>query len=183
VHAAALLATEPTLGSTAAERFLAMSIAGARRSLYITNAYFTPDGSFTELVADVARRGVDVRILVGGASTDVNITRLAARHRYDALLSAGVRVYEYAASTLHAKTFVVDGCWSSIGTMNFDNRSLALNDESTLMVLDTEFGQRMNEVFLEDLQCALEIELMTFRQRSRLIRIAEWAANLIAPLL
>jgi cardiolipin synthase A/B len=183
VHAAGLLATEPTLGSTAAERFLAMSIAGARRSLYVTNAYFTPDGSFTKLVADVARRGVDVRLLVGGAHTDGNITRLAARHRYDALLSAGVRVYEYAASTLHAKTLVVDGCWSSIGTMNFDNRSLALNDESTLMVLDTEFGQRMNEIFLEDLGCSLEIDLLTFRRRPRLVHIAEWAANLVAPLL
>lgn len=181
VHAAALLATEPTLGSTAAERFLAMSIAGARRSLYITNAYFAPDRSFTRLVADAARRGVDVRVLVGGASTDVAITRLAARHRYEALLSAGVRVYEYTASTLHAKTFVVDECWSSIGTMNFDNRSLALNDESTLMVLDPEFGQRMQEIFLEDLGCASEIELSAFRRRSRLVHIAEWAANLLAP--
>jgi len=181
VHAAALLATEPTLGSTAAERFLAMSIASARQSLYITNAYFAPDRSFTELVAAAARRSVDVRILVGGASTDVAITRLAARHRYEALLSAGVRVYEYTASTLHAKTFVVDGCWSSIGTMNFDNRSLALNDESTLMVLDAEFGQRMQEIFLDDLSRALEIDLAKFRRRSRLVHIAEWAANLIAP--
>jgi len=183
VHAAALLATEPTLGSTSAERFLGMSIAGARRSLYVTNAYFAPDRSFTELVADAARRGVDVRILVGGASTDVAITRLAARHRYDALLSAGVRVYEYAASTLHAKTFVVDGCWSSIGTMNFDNRSLSLNDEATLMVLDTEFGQRMVALFMEDLGFASEIDLATFRRRSWIVHIAEWAANLIAPLL
>jgi cardiolipin synthase len=183
VHAAALLSTEPTLGSTSAERFLGMSIAGARRSLYVTNAYFAPDRSFTALVADAARRGVDVRILVGGPSTDVAITRLAARHRYDALLSAGVRVFEYAASTLHAKTFVVDGCWSSIGTMNFDNRSLALNDESTLMVLDTEFGARMHEIFMEDLRFAVEIDLVSFRRRSRLVHIAEWVANLIAPLL
>ena len=183
VHAAGLLATEPTLGSTAAERFLAMSIAGARRSLYVTNAYFTPDESFTELVAGAARRGVDVRILVGGASTDVAITRLAGRRRYDQLLSAGVRVYEYAASTLHAKTFVVDGCWSSIGTMNFDNRSLALNDEATLMVLDAGFGQEMNDLFLEDLRCALEIELLAFRRRPKVVHIAEWAANLVAPML
>jgi cardiolipin synthase A/B len=183
VHTAALLATEPTLGSTSAERFLGMSIAGARKSLFVTNAYFAPDRSFTELVADAARRGVDVRVLVGGASTDVAITRLAARHRYDALLSAGVRVYEYAASTLHAKTFVVDGCWSSIGTMNFDNRSLALNDESTLMVLDAELGAQMNAIFMEDLRFAVEIELLSFRRRSRMVHIAEWAANLIAPLL
>ena len=73
-----------------------MSIAGARRSLFVTNAYFAPDQSFMELVVDAARRGVNVRILVGGASTDVALTRLAARHRYDALLSAGARVYEYA---------------------------------------------------------------------------------------
>ena len=183
VHAAALLSTEPTLGSTSAERFLGMSIAGARSSLYVTNAYFAPDRSFTELVADAARRGVDVRILVGGASTDVAITRLAARHRYDVLLSSGVRVYEYAASTLHAKTFVVDGCWSSIGTMNFDNRSLALNDESTLMVLDAEFGRRMQEMFMDDLRFAVEIDLLSCRRRSRLVHVAEWAANLIAPLL
>jgi cardiolipin synthase len=183
VHAAGLLATAPTLGSTAAERFLAMSIAGARRTLYVTNAYFAPDQNFTELVVDAARRGVDARFLVGGPSTDVNIARLAARYRYDDLLSAGVRVYEYARSTLHAKTFVVDGCWSSIGTMNFDNRSLSLNDESTLMVLDSEFGERMNEMFLEDLRCAVEIDLQTFRRRSRLVHIAEWAANLITRLL
>lgn len=183
VQAAGLLATEPTLGSTAAERFLAMSIAGARRTLYVTNAYFAPDKSFTELVAGAARRGVDVRVLVGGPSTDVAITRLAARHRYDDLLCAGVRVYEYTPSTLHSKTFVVDGCWSSIGTMNFDNRSLALNDESTLMVLDNAFGEQMNEIFAEDLRHASEIDLPTFRRRSKLVHIAEWAANLVAPLL
>jgi cardiolipin synthase len=120
---------------------------------------------------------------VGGPSTDVNIARMAARHRYDALLSAGVRVYEYAPSTLHAKTFVVDGCWSSIGTMNFDNRSLSLNDEATLMVLDSVFGERMNQIFLEDLRCAIEIDLQTFRRRSRLVHIAEWTANLITPVL
>jgi cardiolipin synthase len=67
VHAAGLLFTAPTLGSTSAERFLALSIAGARRSLYVTNAYFAPDRGFTQLLADVARRGVDVRVLVGGA--------------------------------------------------------------------------------------------------------------------
>jgi cardiolipin synthase len=183
VRAAGLLATEPTLGSTAAERFLALSIAGARRTLYVTNAYFAPDRSFTELMADAARRGVDVRVLVGGPSTDVNIARMAARHRYDTLLSAGVRVFEYTSSTLHAKTFVVDGCWSSIGTMNFDNRSLALNDEATLMVLDTELGERMNEIFLQDLGCALEIDLPTFRRRPKLVHIAEWVANLVAPVL
>ncbi|MFL5578662.1 MAG: phospholipase D-like domain-containing protein [Gemmatimonadaceae bacterium] len=109
VQAAGLLSTAPTLGSTPAERFLALSIAGARRTLYVTNAYFAPDRNFTGLLVEAARRGVDVRVLVGGPRTEVRAARLAARARYDALLSAGVRVHEYQPSTLHAKTFVVDG--------------------------------------------------------------------------
>jgi cardiolipin synthase len=183
VAAAGLLATAPTLGSTPAERFLALSIAGAQERLYVTNAYFAPDRYFTRLLAAAARRGVDVRVLVGGPRTDVRAARLAARSRYERLLAAGVRVYEYQPSTLHAKTFVVDGMWVSVGTMNFDNRSLALNDEVTLMVLDRELGARLEGVFSEDLRHAAEIELGPVRARPKLARVPEWGANLIAPLL
>lgn len=183
VARAGLLFTSPTLGSTAAERYLAMSIAGARERLYVTNAYFAPDKNFMALLTRAARRGVDVRLLVGGRRTDVRLARLAAHARFESLLSAGVKVYEYQPSTLHAKTFVVDGLWSSIGTMNFDNRSLALNDESTLMVLDSNAGRRMEEVFFEDLRQAKEIELATFRRRPWYRRVAEWGANQIVRLL
>lgn len=183
VAQAGLLATAPTLGSTPAERFLALSIAGAQKRLYITNAYFAPDRNFVALLVDAARRGVDVRVLVGGPRTDVRAARLAAHSRYDRLLVAGVRVYEYAPSTLHAKTFVVDGCWAAVGTMNFDNRSLALNDESTLMVLDSAFGRGLEEVFNSDLERSEQINLTEFRKRSRLVRVAEWGANLITPFL
>jgi cardiolipin synthase len=78
----------------------------------------------------------DVRILTAGPRTDVNIVRLAGRARCDTLLAAGVRVYEWQPTTLHAKTFVVDGEWSTIGSMNFDNRLMALIDVVILMVLD-----------------------------------------------
>lgn len=180
---AGLLATAPTLGSTPAERYLALSIAAARDRLWITNAYFAPDRNFMRLLTGAATRGVDVRVLVGGSSIDVRTARYAARWRYDELLSAGVRVFEYARTTLHAKTFVADGLWVSVGTMNFDNRSLALNDEATLMVLDAGLGGEMESVFLADLANAAEIELAQFRARPRLSRVAEWGANLIAPLL
>ncbi|MFL5581989.1 MAG: phospholipase D-like domain-containing protein [Gemmatimonadaceae bacterium] len=183
VAPAGLLATAPTLGSTPAERFLALSIAGALRRLYVTNAYFAPDRNFTRLLAAAARRGVDVQILVGGPRTDVRTARLAARSRYEKLLVAGVRMFEYQPSTLHAKTFVADGVWSSVGTMNFDNRSLALNDEVTLMVLDRGFGAEMERVFFDDLRYAEEVELASFRRRPRLVRVAEQGANLIASLL
>jgi cardiolipin synthase len=183
VALAGLLFTAPTLGATPAERYLALSIAGARERLYITNAYFAPDTNFVNLLAAAAQRGVDVRVLVGGPSTDVRAARLAAHARYERLLQAGVRVYEYLETTLHAKTFVVDGRWVSIGTMNFDNRSLALNDESTLMVLDTAAGRRMDAVFFDDLRHSREVDLAEFRRRPWVNRVAEWAANLITPLL
>jgi cardiolipin synthase len=183
VEAAGLLATAPTLGSTAAERFLALSIAGAQKKLYITNAYFAPDRSFVALLVAAADRGVDVRVLVGGPRTDVRVARRAAHSRYDRLLVAGVRVFEYQPSTLHAKTFVVDGYWTAVGTMNFDNRSLALNDECTLMVLDKPFGSQMEEMFLADLARSEEISLEVFRKRPQIARVAEWGANLITSLL
>ena len=183
VEAAGLLATAPTLGSTAAERFLALSIAGAQERLYITNAYFAPDRSFVALLVAAADRGVDVRVLVGGPRTDVRVARRAAHSRYDRLLVAGVRVFEYQPSTLHAKTFVVDGYWTAVGTMNFDNRSLALNDECTLMVLDKSFGTQMEEMFLADLARSEEISLEVFRKRPQIARVAEWGANLITSLL
>ena len=180
---AGLLYTAPTLGSTAAERFFALSIAGARKTLYVTNSYFAPDRNFIDLLAAAARRGVDVRILTAGRRTDVNVVRLAGRAWYDTLLVAGVRVYEWQPTTLHAKTFVVDGEWFTVGSMNFDNRSMALNDEATLMVLDQATGQNMDRVFLDDLRHAEEITIEAFRRRSWLQRIAEWSANSLTRLL
>jgi cardiolipin synthase len=172
VAAAGLLYASPTLGSTVAERFLALSIAGAERTLYVTNSYFAPDDNFVALLAERARRGVDVRLLVGGPRTDVRIARLAGRARYEPLLEAGVRIRERQPTTLHAKTLVVDGLWASVGTMNFDNRSLALNEEVSLLVLDAEFGRRMDELFLDDLRYSREISLEEFRRRPRLGRLA-----------
>lgn len=180
---AGLLYTAPSLGSTSAERYLALSIAGARERLYVTNAYFAPDANFIGLLTRAAHRGVDVRLLVGGPLTDVRMAHLAAQARYDTLMSAGVQIYEYQPTTLHAKTFVVDGLWVSVGTMNFDNRSLALNDESTLMVLDSVVGRRMEAVFLDDLRDAKHIDPATFRRRSWTQRVEEWVANQITRVL
>ena len=181
--AAALLYTAPTLGSTAAERFFALSIGAARRTLYITNAYFAPDRNFINLLVAAAQRGVDVRILTAGPRTDVNVVRVAGRAWYETLLRSGVRLYEWQPTTLHAKTFVVDGVWSTVGSMNFDNRSMALNDESNLMVLDRAVGGEMNRMFFEDLRHAREITLEPFRARSFFQRMAERSANWLTRLL
>jgi cardiolipin synthase len=180
---AGLLYTYPTMGTTSAERFLALSIAGARTSVYIANAYFVPDDNFVGLLGDAARRGVDVRILTGGARTDVHIVRFAGRARYEELLDAGVRIYEWLPTVLHSKTFVVDGVWSTIGSKNFDNRSLALNDEASLMILDERIGRQMEEIFYADLRHAEEIRLPHFRRRGYFERLAEDTCSGVARLL
>ena len=109
--------------------------------------------------------------------------RLAGGAQYEPLLEAGVRIYEWQPTTLHAKTFVADGVWATIGSINFDNRSLTLNDESTLMILDGNIGQQMHVVFLDDLKHAEEITLVRFRQRPWVQRILERAASVIQRLL
>lgn len=180
---AGLLYAAPTTGSTPAERFIALTISGARKTLYITNSYFVPDDDFRRLLERAVHRGVDVRVLTVSEKTDVKTTWYAGRDRYEELLERGIRIYEYQPTMLHSKTIVADGLWSSIGSMNFDNRSMAFNNESNLVVLDRKFGAEMDSVFLEDLRYAKEIKLDEFRKRSRWERLLERGATLFSRLL
>jgi cardiolipin synthase A/B len=180
---AGLLFTAPTSGSTPAERFLALSIAGARKTLYIANSYFVPDDDFRELLIRAAKRGVDVRVLTTGSKTDVKTTWYAGRARYEELLRGGLRIYEYMPTMMHAKSMIVDGLWGTIGSMNFDNRSLAFNNESNLVTLDSLFGAQMQRTFLEDLRYAKEIRLEEFRRRPWTTKVLELGAHLLSRLL
>jgi cardiolipin synthase len=166
----------PTVGSTPAERFLAASIAGARETLYLTAPYFVPDDDFRGLLTGAAKRGVDVRILTAGEKIDVPMTRYAGRAKFEELLDGGVRIFEYTPSMVHAKTFVIDGVWCSVGTMNFDNRSMAFNDETNLVAYDAPMGGAMNAMFLADLRHARELTREEFRRRPWTDRLKEWMA-------
>jgi cardiolipin synthase len=176
---AGLLHCSPSVGSTEAERFFALSIASARKRLYITNSYFVPDKEFRQLIAGAARRGVDTRVLTAGLSSDVKSTLYASRARYEELLEAGVRIYEYRETMMHAKTLVVDGQWSAAGSMNADNRSLSFNEETVLMMLDDALGATLEQHFLEDIAHSDEIDLATFRQRGAMDRLKEHATHLV----
>ena len=180
---AALMHTVPTIGSTAAERFMALTIAGARQTLFISNSYFVPDDDFRGLLTRASRRGVDVRVMVPGDASDIKSTLWAGRARYDELLRGGVRIYEYQPTNMHAKTMVVDGVWTAIGSMNFDNRSLAFNDEAALVALDTTLGARMDSLFLDDLRHAREVTLATHSRRPWTHRVREWGASLLSRVL
>jgi cardiolipin synthase A/B len=175
--------SSPTTGSTPAERFIALSIAGARKTLYVANSYFVPDDDFRKLLRQARARGVDVRILTVSKNTDVKTTWWAGRSRYEELLRAGIRIYEYQPSMMHAKTFIVDGLWGSIGSMNFDNRSLAFNNESNFVFLDKPLGAQMDSVFLDDLTRSKEITLAEFQRRPWYDRLIEYGAAVFSRLL
>ena len=177
---AGIVFTSPTNGSTPAERLLALSIVGARERLWIANAYFVPDDDFRAMLIEAAGRGVDVRVLVPSEDTDVPVVRLAARAHYRELLDGGVRIFEYQPTMMHAKTLVADGLWCLIGTMNLDNRSLALNDEVTLAALDPALGAAMERSFGADLEHALEITRDEFERRGAWEKLKEKGAALLS---
>lgn len=178
----AIVRSPPLMGSTAAERLIALAIACATQTLYISNAYFVPTPGFALLLREAAGRGVDVRILTNGRASDVRTTWLAGRRSYESLLRTGVRIYEYS-TTIHAKTFVVDGQLSAVTTMNFDNRSLAYNNEVALVTLDAGVGQYMDSLFLGDASYADEIVLATFQTRAWTSRVMERLASIGSRLL
>jgi cardiolipin synthase A/B len=180
---AGLFFSSPTTGSTPAERFIALSIASARKSLYVANSYFVPDDDFRKLLKLARARGVDVRILTVSKETDVKTTWWAGRSRYEELLRAGIRIYEYQPTMMHAKTFIVDGLWGSIGSMNFDNRSLAFNNESNLVFLDPALGAQMDSTFMDDLTRSKEIVLAEFERRPWYDHVIEFGAAVFSRLL
>lgn len=149
------------------------AIRNARHSIYITNAYFIPDGKIYRSLVKAAERGVDVRLLLPGKS-DVQFAKYASRYLYKRFLKRGVRIFEYSGSILHAKTAVVDGVWSTIGSSNMDRRSFRRNLEVNSIVLDQGFGERMEAVFLEDLKRSGEITLQAFEKRSFMEFFLEW---------
>ncbi len=147
----------------------------ARTCIYIANSYFVPDRRILRALAQAARRGVDVRIIVPGQS-DVDIVRHASRAVWGRLLRAGVRIFEWDESVLHAKSAVVDGSWSTTGTFNFDYLSLRLNLEVNVSVLDSRFANRLQASFLEDFERCREVSRVDFRFRPLGQRLLELIA-------
>ncbi len=174
---AGILHARPSVGSTDAERFYALSMECARERLFITNSYFVPDKDFRSMLCAAAGRGVDTRVLTVGNATDIKSTLYAGRAQYEELLEAGVRIYEYRDTMMHAKTLVMDGMWGAVGSMNADNRSMSFNEETMFVMLDAELGATLEQQFHDDLAFADEIDLVAFRARPYLDRLKERAAH------
>ena len=166
------------VGDTNVEALYYLAIAAARRSLDLTAAYFVPRPAFTEALCEAATRGVRVRVLVPGRHIDKHLVRVAGRAAYEDLLACGVEVHEYGRTMLHAKSMVVDGVWSSVGSVNFDNRSFQLHDEATLCVRSEAFAGELTEQFERDLTDAMPIDEGRWNRRGPRQRATESALRL-----
>ncbi len=161
-----LVRSSAGVGDTNMEALYFLAIACARERLRLTAAYFAPRPAFIEALCDAAGRGVDVRVLVPGEHIDKGFVRKAGRASYEQLLDCGVRIWEFCPTMLHAKTLTIDGRWTSVGSVNFDNRSFQLQDEATLCVASEPFTADLDEQFERDLARSEEIDLDRWRERS-----------------
>ncbi|MDP2855059.1 MAG: cardiolipin synthase [Smithellaceae bacterium] len=157
----------------------AAAITYAEHSIHLTNAYFIPDDQILDAFKDAARRGVDVKIILP-STTDSSLVLNAARHNYSGLLKAGVKIYERRTVLLHAKTAVIDGVWSTVGSTNLDYWSLLSNDEVNAVVLSREFAVEMERMFANDLAQSDQIQKDKWEKRPLSQKIKEAAAHLFA---
>lgn len=176
------------IGSTPDEPYsqiyvtLLSAINSAETQISLTNAYFVPDKQLLAALKEAAARGVDVRLLLP-EKTDSTLVFYASRSFYDELLSANVKIYERKGALLHAKTALIDGVWSTIGSTNLDWRSFTNNQEINAVILGQGFGDQMQTLFEKDLSASTHVTLEAWRKRSIAARIKERAARLWARLL
>lgn len=166
-------------GAESARLLYMLAITAARTSCYIGNSYFVPDDLSVAVLVEARQRGVDVQVLVPGPVMDAGLTRAASRSRWGRLLEAGVEIYEYQPTMYHCKLMVVDACWCTVGSTNFDSRSFRLNDEANATMYDAAFARRQIGIFMEDRSRAKQVTLDAWRRRPLLEKMKEHLAGLI----
>ncbi|MDD5169972.1 MAG: cardiolipin synthase [Syntrophales bacterium] len=153
------------------------AITFAEHSIHLTNAYFIPDDQILTAFTDAARRGVAVKIILPGV-TDSTLALYAARYNYSELLESGVKIYERRNALLHAKTAVIDGVWSTVGSTNMDYWSLLSDDEVNAVILSREFAAEMEKTFAKDLEASHQIKWEEWKERPLSAKMKEWFAHL-----
>lgn len=154
----------------------------ARENVTLATSYFVPPPSLVTALQTAAQRGVSTRVLISGPKTYWATLR-AARSYYDSLLPAGVQIFEYQAGQYHSKTLAIDGCWSAVGTPNFDARSLYLNFEVAAVMYDRGIAEQLEYHFAEDIKHARQIDPATWDTRSNWYRLQENFCRMFSPVL
>ena len=171
--------SSPEIGASSVRIMYYLSIICARSSIFIANPYFVPDGAAIEALLDARRRGVDVRVMVSGIHNDNWLARRNSVRLYGPLLRAGIRIFDYNRTMLHHKTMVVDACWVTVGTTNFDNRSFSHNEESNVCCYDRALAREMNAVFEADMDGCAEVTYEAWKRRGWVQRAGEVLAAFV----
>lgn len=180
--AAQVVAGGPDCEPSVFHSLMFAAITEAREQILLATSYFVPTPALCEALTSAGLRGVRTRILVSGPVTYWT-TYHAGRSFYDELLAAGVEVYEYRRGQQHAKTLTIDGCWSMVGTPNFDPRSVFLNFEVGVVMYDAGTAEELEHHFADDIQHAVRMDAAEWSRRSTWERLKENACRMFAPVL
>jgi cardiolipin synthase len=153
----------------------------AQTRLRITTAYFVPDDDLTERLGQAADRGVDVQVLLPGPHADKRFVQLAAESAFESLLDRGIRIASFQPTMLHAKIVTVDGTLAAIGSANFNSRSVSLDDEINLVVIENDLVTQLDEQFEADLARSVELDASRWRHRPLVKRVVERAVAPVRP--
>lgn len=155
------------------------AITFAEHSIHMTNSYFIPNDQILDAFTDAAGRGVDVKIILPSIS-DSSFALDAARYNYSTLLKSGVKLFELRNVLLHAKTAVIDGVWSTVGSTNMDYWSLLSDNEVNAVILSHEFAIEMEKMFAKDLAESDQIQWEEWQKKPLILRIKEWFAHVFS---
>lgn len=181
-HCAQLIAGGPDAEGEEFHSLMFAAINRAERQCTLSTSYFVPTPPLVSALEAAALRGVRTRVMLSGPKT-YWATRYAARGYYDTLLAAGVEIFEYQAGQFHPKVLTIDGCWSLVGTANFDARSLFLNFEVGVVLYDISLAEQLEFHFDEDIKLAQRIEMTSWATRTTWERLQERFCVMFSPVL
>jgi len=160
-----MTASSPHGGVSKLEMLYKLAIASAKKRLIIQNPYFIPDAQLVALLANAVQRGVDVRLMIPGPVTDSSIVRHAGHRQFETLLRHGIKIYEYQRTLSHQKVMIVDGLWVHVGSTNFDDRSLDINDEASVGLIDAAVAAEFEAAFARDLKDCKQLDAESWSRR------------------
>jgi cardiolipin synthase len=172
--------SSPGGGGESMQLLYLLSIAAAGKAIRLSASYFVPDDNEVRMLAQAARRGVSVQIIVPGPHIDSEIVRRASRASWGELLRAGVEIYEFQPTMYHVKVMIVDALWVSVGSTNFDTRSFSTNDEANLNVFDRGFARAQERIFADDLERSRRISLEEWEKRPWSEKLWEHSMGLLS---
>jgi cardiolipin synthase A/B len=178
---AQVFTSSPSGGADSMMLMYLMAISSSTRRIDLSASYFVPDALTRRVLLDALKRGVQIRIIVPGEHIDTEVVRKASRASWGELLANGAKIYEYAPTMFHCKTFIADGLLVSVGSTNFDNRSFRLNDEANLNIYDARFASEVTAVFEADLKRAKLITYQMWLNRPLTEKFLENLAAVLSP--